>query len=139
MNTKNIVFSYLITFVIFLIIDMLWLGFIAKDIYEKYLGDFLSDNINWTVVFVFYIIYVLGIFLFAIHPSISKKSAYSAILLGALFGFFTYTTYDLTNLATLKNWPLPIVIIDIMWGTVLSSIVSLSGFYIIKWVNEKRN
>jgi len=134
MNIKSIIFSYLLTFIVFLMIDMLWLGVIAKSIYQKYLGGFLTDNVNWTAAIIFYFIYVLGISIFAIYPSVSKGSVYHAILMGALFGFFTYATYDLTNLATLKGWPLPIVFIDIIWGSVLSAVVSFSGFYIVKWL-----
>lgn len=115
-------------------IDMLWLGIIAKNTYQKYLGGFLTDNVNWTAAIIFYFIYVVGISIFVIYPSINKGSVYQAILMGALFGFFTYATYDLTNLATLKGWPLPIVFIDIIWGSVLSAIVSISGFYIVKWL-----
>jgi len=114
---------------------MLWLGVIAKNIYQKYLGGFLSDNVNWTVAIIFYFIYVVGISIFVIYPSVNKGSVYYAILMGALFGFFTYATYDLTNLATIKGWPLPIVIIDIIWGSVLSAAVSFSGFHIVKWLN----
>lgn len=134
MNIKSIIFSYLLTFLVFLMVDMLWLGVIAKSIYQKYLGGFLTDQVNWTAAFVFYFIYVIGISIFAIYPSINKDSVYHAILMGALFGFFTYATYDLTNLATLKGWPLPIVFIDIIWGSVLSAVVSFSGFYIVKWL-----
>lgn len=135
MNIKNIIISYLLTFIVFLMIDMLWLGFIAKDLYQKYLGHFLSDKVNWTAAFIFYFIYVAGISIFAIYPAVNKASVMNAIVMGALFGVFTYATYDLTNLATLKGWPLPIVFIDIVWGAVLSSIVSLSGFYFVKWFN----
>ena len=134
MNIKSILISYLLTFIVFLMIDMLWLGLIAKTIYQKYLGNFLSDNVNWTAAIIFYLIYVVGISIFAIYPAINKGSVSHAVLMGALFGFFTYATYDLTNLATLKGWPLPIVIIDIIWGSVLSAIVGLSGFYIVKWL-----
>ena len=134
MNIKSIIFSYLLTFIVFLMVDILWLGIIAKSIYQKYLGSFLTDSVNWTAAIVFYLIYVVGISIFAIYPSVNKGSVYHAILMGALFGFFTYATYDLTNLATLKGWPLPIVFIDIIWGSVLSAIVSLSGFYIVKWL-----
>jgi len=116
-------------------IDMAWLGFIAKDLYQKYLGDFLTDKVNWTAAFIFYLIYVVGISIFVIYPSVNKNSALSAVIMGGLFGFFTYATYDLTNLATLKGWPLPIVFIDIAWGVVLTAIVSLSGFYIAKLVH----
>lgn len=134
MNIKILFISYLLTFIVFLMIDMLWLGVIAKNIYRKYLGNLLADRVNWTAAFIFYFIYVLGISIFAIYPSVNEGSAYNAILMGALFGFFTYATYDLTNLATLKGWPLPIVIIDIIWGSVLSAAVSISGFYIVNWL-----
>ena len=134
MNIKSLIFSYLLTFIVFLMIDILWLGVIAKNTYQKYLSDFLSNQVNWTAAFIFYFIYVLGISIFAIYPSVNKGSVYNAILMGALFGFFSYATYDLTNLATLKGWPLPIVFIDIIWGSVLSAIVSFSGFYIVKWL-----
>ena len=134
MNIKGILISYLLTFIVFLMIDMLWLGVVAKNIYQKYLGGFLTDNVNWTAAFIFYFIYVVGISIFAIYPSVNKGLVYQAILMGALFGFFTYATYDLTNLATLKGWPLSIVIIDIIWGSVLSALVSFSGFYFVKWL-----
>lgn len=135
MPMKSILLSYLLTFIVFLMIDLLWLGFIAKNLYQKYLGDFLSDTVNWTAAFVFYFIYVAGISIFAIYPAVQKDSVFNALLMGALFGIFTYATYDLTNLATLKGWPLPIVFIDILWGAILSALVSLSGFYIVKWIN----
>lgn len=135
MNIKSIIIAYLLTFIVFLMVDMLWLGVIAKNMYQKFLGEFLTENVNWTAAFVFYILFVVGISIFAIYPAISKDSVWNAIIMGALFGFFTYATYDLTNLATLKDWPLPIVFIDIVWGSVLSALVSLSGFYIIKWIN----
>jgi len=136
MNIKTVIISYLLTFIVFLMIDMLWLGVIAKNIYKKYLGNFLTDNVNWTAAIIFYLIYVVGISIFAIYPSVNKDSVYNAVLMGALFGFFTYATYDLTNLATLKGWPLPIVIIDIIWGSVLSAVVSFSGFTVVKWSTQ---
>lgn len=134
MNIKSTILSYLLTFVVFLMIDMLWLGVIAKNIYQKYLGGFLTDSVNWTAAFIFYFLFVIGISIFVIYPAVNKGSVSYAIFMGALFGFFTYATYDLTNLATLKGWPVPIVIIDIIWGSVLSAAVGLSGFYIVKWV-----
>ena len=135
MNIKSIILSYLLTFIVFLMIDMLWLGIIAKNIYQKYLGSFLTDNVNWTAAIIFYMIFVAGISIFTIYPAVNMGSVSHAVFMGALFGFFTYATYDLTNLATLKNWPLTIVIIDIIWGSVLSALVSVSGFYIFKWIS----
>ena len=115
MNILKPVLSYLLTAIVFFAIDMAWLGFIAKDLYKKYLGNFLTGQVNWTAAIIFYLIFIVGIFIFAISPAIKKDSITTAIILGALFGFFTYATYDLTNLATLKNWPLAIVFIEILW------------------------
>lgn len=126
--------SYLLTAIVFFAIDMVWLGLIAKNLYRKYLGDFLSDTINWKAAIIFYCLFIVGIFIFVIMPAVEKNSITKAIVLGALFGFFTYATYDLTNLATLKNWPLPIVFIDMAWGALLTAIVSTAGFYITKWI-----
>ncbi len=133
MPISKLILSYLLTFAVFFIVDMAWLGFVAKDIYKKYLGNFLSDNVNWIAAFVFYLLFVVGVFIFAILPAVEKDSLRSAIIMGALFGFFTYATYDLTNLATLKDWPITIVFIDIIWGMVLTGIVSTAGFYIVKY------
>jgi uncharacterized membrane protein len=133
MPFSKLIISYLLTFAVFFIIDMAWLGFVAKDIYKKYLGNLLSDNVNWVAAIIFYLLFVVGIFIFAIMPSVEKNSLQSAIMLGALFGFFTYATYDLTNLATLKDWSLNIVFIDIIWGAVLTGIVSTAGFYIARY------
>jgi uncharacterized membrane protein len=134
MSITKLLISYALTFLVFFIIDMAWLGFIAKDLYKKYLGGFLSEQVNWTAAVIFYLLFIVGVFIFAILPSVEKNSLASAIVLGALFGFFTYATYDLTNLATLKGWPINIVFIDILWGSVLTSIVSTAGFYIVKYV-----
>lgn len=134
MSLTKLLISYALTFVVFFIVDMAWLGFIAKDLYKKYLGGFLSEQVNWTAAVIFYLLFIVGVFIFAIMPSVEKNSVISAVTLGALFGFFTYATYDLTNLATLKGWPITIVFIDIIWGSVLTGIVSTAGFYIVKYV-----
>lgn len=133
MPFSKIILSYLLTTVVFFIIDMTWLGFIAKGIYARYLGGFLSDQINWTAAIVFYLLFIVGIFLFVIFPALEKQSWQHALLYGALFGFFTYATYDLTNLATLKGWPLNIVFIDIVWGMILTGSVSVSGYFIANY------
>lgn len=134
MEILKIILSYFLTTIVFLIIDLAWLGFIAKDLYKKYLGSFLSENVNWTAAIIFYLLYIVGISVFAIYPAVNKDSFVNAIVLGALFGFFAYATYDLTNLATLKDWPITIVFIDIIWGSILTASVSLAGFYIVKLV-----
>jgi len=135
MSISKLIIAYLLTAVVFFAIDLLWLGVIAKNMYNRYLGNFLSDQVNWTAAIIFYLLFIIGISIFAIYPSVNKDSPGHAILMGALFGFFTYATYDLTNLATLKNWPIQIVFIDIAWGAVLTAAVSISGYYIVKMLN----
>ena len=135
MNLKIALISYGLTLIVFLIVDLAWLGIIAKNLYSKYLGEFMTDSINWTAAIIFYLIFVAGLLIFVIYPSVEKNSVTQVLVLGALFGIITYSTYDLTNLATLKGWPIQIVIIDIIWGSVLSTIVSLSGYYIVKFVS----
>ena len=135
MTSYKLILSYFLTSLVFFAVDMLWLGLLAKDFYRKHLGGFLSDRVNWTAAIIFYLIFIVGIFVFVILPAVEKSSLLKAIGLGAFFGFITYATYDLTNLATLKNWPLTIVIVDMAWGAVLTAIVSAAGYGIVKWLN----
>ncbi len=130
----KLVYAYLLTTVVFFIIDLLWLGLIAKDLYNRYLGSFLAEQVNWTAAIIFYLLFIVGIFIFVILPAVEQQSYMKALIYGALFGFFTYATYDLTNLATLKNWPLQIVFIDIVWGAFLTASVSVSGYFITQWL-----
>ena len=134
MSIPKYLLAYLFTAIVFFSIDMVWLGYIAKDLYRKYLGGFLSDTVNWPAAIIFYCLFIIGIFIFAIIPAVEKNMVGQAVLLGALFGFFTYATYDLTNLATLKNWPLLIVFVDMAWGAILTASVATAGFYIVKWI-----
>ncbi|MDZ4704558.1 MAG: DUF2177 family protein [Saprospiraceae bacterium] len=133
--SSKLIIGYLLTAIVFFAIDLVWLGVVAKGLYNKYLGNFLSDQVNWTAAIIFYLLFIVGIFIFAILPAVDKASLGKAILMGALFGFFTYATYDLTNLATLKGWPLTIVFIDIAWGSVLTGTVSAAGYTIMRWLN----
>ena len=135
MTPYKLILSYVLTSLVFFAVDMLWLGVLAKDFYRKHLGGFLSDQVNWKAAIIFYLLFIVGIFVFVILPAIDKGSLLRAIGLGAFFGIITYATYDLTNLATLKNWPLVIVIVDIAWGAILTAIVSAAGYGIVKWLN----
>jgi uncharacterized membrane protein len=119
---------YLIAFVLFFVIDLLWLGIVAKDIYKKYLGHLMSEQVNWAAAIIFYLLFIGGLVFFVIMPAVEAESIGKALLYGALFGFITYATYDLTNLATLKDWPIQITIIDLVWGTFLGTSVSLLSF-----------
>ncbi|MDX1628408.1 MAG: DUF2177 family protein [Fulvivirga sp.] len=135
MPISKLILSYLLTTVVFFAIDLLWLGVIAKNLYNKLLGHLMADQVNWTAAIIFYLLFIVGIFIFAILPAVEKNSVIKAITYGALFGFFTYATYDLTNLATLRDWPMKIVFIDIIWGAFLTGTVSTAGYYICKWVS----
>ena len=125
---------YALTVPVFFIIDLIWLGVVAKGFYQKNLKYILSPNVNWTAAIIFYLMYIAGILIFAVLPGVAKDSVRHAALWGALFGFFTYATYDLTNLALLKDWPLNIVVVDILWGVVLCTVVATLSFYIAKWL-----
>ncbi len=134
MSIARVIFSYILTTLVFFAVDMVWLGFIAKNIYRKYLGALLSDTVNWAAAIIFYLVFIAGIFIFVINPALEKHSATRAIVLGAVFGFISYATYDLTNYATLRGFPLNIVFIDLAWGAILTSIVSVAGYYISRYI-----
>lgn len=116
---------------VFFAIDMLWLGLIAKNFYAKHIGFLMKTNINWLSAIIFYLLFILGVTIFVITPALEKHSWTHALLFGALFGLITYATYDLTNLATIKDWPLIVTIIDLIWGTVVSALVCVISFFII--------
>ncbi|KIH76552.1 membrane protein [Geoalkalibacter ferrihydriticus DSM 17813] len=125
---------YLLTIPVFFVIDLLWLGVVAKNLYQKNLAHLLSPTVNWPAALLFYFIYIAGIILFAVRPALAGQSLSQAALWGALFGFFTYATYDLTNLATLRDWPINVVIIDIAWGTLLCTLVASVSYLIGRWL-----
>lgn len=132
---KDMILTYVLMAILFLALDLIWLGLIAKNFYQKHLGRFFSDKVNWTAAIIFYFLFVIGTMIFAVYPGVAHDSLMRAVILGVLFGLFTYATYDLTNLATLKNWPLPIVIVDIIWGMVLCGAISACGFGVAKWLS----
>lgn len=136
MSASKLIISYILTTLVFFAIDMVWLGFIAKNIYRKYLGALLSDSVNWVAAIIFYLVFIVGIFIFVINPAVEKQSVMRALFFGATFGFITYATYDLTNYATLKGFPLNIVIIDLAWGAILTAVVSIAGYYITRYVGS---
>jgi len=126
---------YALTVPIFFAIDMVWLGYVAKGFYQQHLARFLSPNVNWSAALLFYLLYIAGILIFAVVPALEKDAFGRAALLGGLFGFFTYATYDLTNLATLEDWPLKVVVVDIAWGVVLCAVVASYSFLIGRWIS----
>ena len=121
---------YCIALPIFFGIDMVWLGVAAKNFYTKQIGFLMTPKVNWVAAILFYMLFVVGLVVFVIAPAVEKDSWGRALMLGALFGLISYATYDLTNLATLKDWPLPLTVVDLIWGTVLGSSVSVGTYFI---------
>ncbi|MBX9773976.1 MAG: DUF2177 family protein [Xanthobacteraceae bacterium] len=123
--------AYLATLIVFLAADMVWLGTMVDRVYRPALGDMLSTSVNFPPAIVFYLIYPIGLLIFAVLPAVKSGSVATAATYGALFGFFTYATYDLTNYATLRNWTLSVTAIDMAWGTVLGALASAVGCYVV--------
>jgi uncharacterized membrane protein len=115
---------YAIALPIFFAMDMLWLGVVAKKFYAQHIGLLLKSNINWAAAILFYLLFLVGLVVFVIGPAVERGGWSRALILGALFGLITYATYDLTNLATMKNWPLALTVVDMLWGMVLAASVS---------------
>ncbi|MBK7426262.1 MAG: DUF2177 family protein [Saprospiraceae bacterium] len=123
---------YLIALPVFFAIDLLWLGLIAKNFYNQQIGHLMRPQVNWTAAILFYLIFLAGMVIFVIAPAHIKGSWHNALCFGIIFGLITYATYDLTNLATLKGWPLRVVIVDLIWGMVLSGSVSIITWWIAR-------
>lgn len=123
---------YAIALPVFFAIDMIWLGLIAKNFYRGQLGFLMKSDINWTAAIIFYLLFIVGLVLFVITPAVEKGSWTHALIFGAVFGLITYATYDLTNLATLRDWPLLVTIVDMAWGAILAASVSTATFFIAR-------
>jgi uncharacterized membrane protein len=115
---------YVIATAIFLACDLVWLGLVARGFYQRHLGYLMRQPVNWVAALVFYLLFVVGLLIFAIKPALEVQQPLRALLYGALFGFFTYATYDLTNLATVRDWPLVVSVADLSWGVVLCTVVA---------------
>lgn len=121
---------YAIALPVFFAIDMVWLGVVAKDFYRAQIGSLLRPDVNWMAAIIFYLIFIGGLVAFVVTPAMEKGSWMNALLFGAFFGLVCYATYDLTNLAVAKDWPLLVTIVDLIWGMVLASSVSVITYFI---------
>lgn len=126
----NYLKMYIIAFIIFLAIDAIWLGLVAPKFYKAQIGHLMSERPNLFAALIFYLIFIVGVVYFVINPAIEAQSIIKVLISGALFGFITYATYDLTNLATLKDWPITVTIVDLVWGTSLSTLIGLFTYLI---------
>ena len=125
------VVGYLAALATFVVADMIWLGLMTPRFYRPTLGDILVTGVNLPPALVFYLLYPVGLVIFAVNPALKSGSIWPALLYGALFGFFTYATYDLSNYATLRNWSLPLTVVDIAWGSVLAALAAAVSFWLV--------
>lgn len=130
----NFLKMYIIAFVIFLAIDALWLGLIAPKFYKNHIGHLMAERPNFIAAIIFYLLFIVGLVYFVVMPAVEAGSISKVLLAGALFGFMTYATYDLTNLATLKDWPIIVTVVDLIWGTFLSTSISLLTYLVYNWL-----
>ena len=131
----SIVWRYLITLASFAVLDAIWLGVVARRFYRGQIG-FLMGPTNWTAAVLFYLFYIAGLLFFVIEPSLARGRPQYALLAGLFFGFITYMTYDLTNLATLQGWPVLLTVVDIAWGTALGGATSLLSYALIRLIRS---
>lgn len=124
--------NYIIALVVFLAIDMVWLTVIAKSLYAQHLGYLMAPKAKLLAALIFYVLFVFGLQYFVLNPALASGSWTMALFSGMLFGLVTYATYDLTNLATIKDWPILITAIDLAWGSVVSGLTSVLSFLIIR-------
>lgn len=130
MKTYSI--AYIATGLVFLVIDAIWLTVAAQRLYRPLMGDMLVESFRLAPAALFYVIYIAGVVVFAIVPALTSDRWTTAISHGAFLGLFAYATYDLTNQATLKNWPLAVTIADLCWGTFLTAVAATAGFLITR-------
>ncbi len=132
MTSKYLV-AWAATFIVMLAIDLLWLGVIAKTYYQQAMGSLMSPEPRLGVAALFYLMYPVGLTIFAVTPGVAADSVARAAVLGALFGLFAYATYDLTNLAVVRDWPVTLSFVDIAWGTFASAVASGAGAWVMRW------
>lgn len=129
----NYIYAYITSLLTMTVLDAAWLGLVAPKFYKKHIGFIMADKPNWYAAAAFYLIFILGVTLFVVYPGWRDHwDIIKIALFGALFGLVTYATYDLTNQATLKNWPFTVTIVDMIWGTLLTAAVSVVAVSVLK-------
>jgi uncharacterized membrane protein len=134
MQGIKLVWLYLISFGVFLAIDAVWLMTMSSRFYQPRLGALMAERPNLAVAVLFYLVYVVGVLVLAVAPGIDAGSVSKAALYGALLGLVAYGTYDITNLSTIKDWPVIVTVVDLVWGTTLTAVVATAGYYVARWL-----
>jgi uncharacterized membrane protein len=118
-----------------LVLDIIWIAGIAMPFYRAELGDLLATDVIWPAAIAFYVFYIIALMVFVLMPAIAARSIKKAVLLGAFFGFTAYMTYDLTNLATTAGWSVSVALVDMIWGTVFTAVLSAIAYVVAtKWL-----
>lgn len=130
------IYAYVASAVALASIDVLWIGVLMKDFYQKQLAEYLSGSITMWAVVLLYLIFAAGVMYFAVVPALAAHLYAVALLRGALLGFVAYAIYDLTNVATFGNWPVGFAVVDILWGTVLSAIGATVGYAVLEFFSN---
>jgi uncharacterized membrane protein len=128
--------AYLATALVMVALDMLWLGVVAKTTYQQAIGHLMAERPRVVAAVVFYALYALGLLVFAMAPQAEDAAWGRTVSMGALFGFFAYATYDLSNLATLRDWPIRLTLVDMAWGTALSATAAGAGKAAMNWATK---
>ena len=129
---SKILMSYFIVAGTMVVLDAVWLGLVAPSFYKKHIGHLMSTQPNWIAAGLFYLLFIAGLMFFVVYPLRESATLLKVGLSGALFGLITYATYDLTNNATLKDWPVIVTIVDMLWGSVLTAGVSTASVAILR-------
>ena len=130
----NFIPAFVASLVAMAVVDGIWLGAVARTFYRRHLGFLMAERPNWTAAVAFYLLYVLGVTVFAVLPGVDASSVGEAAWRGALFGLVAYATYDLTNAATLGGWPNIVTLVDMAWGTVLTAAVASAATLVVTWL-----
>ncbi|OVE76227.1 hypothetical protein BVX97_02240 [bacterium E08(2017)] len=130
----NYVKLYLGMLVVFFAVDIAWIGFIAKDFYRKQIGHLFAETPVWAAAILFYLLFVLGVMVFVVLPGLESGNVKATLLKAAFFGLVTYATYDLTNQALVKDWPVIMTVVDMTWGMVLSTAIGFAGLMLGRWI-----
>lgn len=131
---KSLFVSYLAALAALAVLDALWLGLVSREFYKARLGLLLLDRPLWSVAILFYLIHAAGIVVFAVPPAVSAGTWIAAVLYGALFGLCVYAAYDITNLATLRGWPMAVSLVDLVWGAAATAASTLAAFLVVRSV-----
>ncbi len=126
---------FLVVFTVFLLIDLLWLTKVSPNFYQSNIGHLMADKVNFIPAIIFYVVYILALLVFIVNPAVESQNMWQTLHLAALLGFAMYGTYDLTNMATLEGWPAIVTVVDLLWGTFITTATCLLSTYLITKLN----